>query len=115
MHPTPTEVLATTLFVLAVLHTFSVQRFAHWAHKYPKGSIAETWLQPMEVVFGLWASVLFVGVAMMERSVGKAVHYIESLNFTEPKFVLVVMVVAATRPVVALAEAILNAWRWRYL
>ena len=45
---------------------------------------------------------------MIERSVEKAVHYIEGLNFTEAKFVLVVMVVAATRPVVALAEGILN-------
>jgi hypothetical protein len=31
--------------------------------------------------------------------------YIEGLNFTEPKFVLVVMVVAATRPIVKLAES----------
>lgn len=111
MNPTSIEALATTLFVLAVLHTFSVQHFARWAHKYPKGSIPENalhFLAETEVVFGLWAAVLFVGIAMIERSVEKAVHYIESLNFTEPKFVLVVMVVAATRPVVALAEGILN-------
>lgn len=112
MNPTTIEALATALFILAVLHTFSVKRFAHWAHNYPKGSIPENvlhFLAETEVVFGLWAAVLFVGVAMIERSIEKAVHYIESLNFTEPKFVLVVMVVAATRPVVALAEGILNA------
>lgn len=112
MNPSSSEILATALFILAVLHTFSVSRFAHWAHKYPRGSIAENvlhFLAETEVVFGLWAAVLFACVALVEGSVNKAVHYIESLNFTEAKFVLVVMVVAATRPVVLLGEAILNA------
>lgn len=112
MNPTSIEIVATALFILAVLHTFAVKYFARWAHKYPHGSIPENvlhFLAETEVVFGLWAAVLFLCIAAIERSVDKAVHYIEGLNFTEPKFVLVVMVVAATRPVVALAEGILNA------
>lgn len=111
MNPSSAEILATVLFILAVLHTFSVKRFAHWAHKYPRGSIPENVLHFMaetEVVFGLWAAVLFACVVLFEGSVDKAVNYIESLNFAEAKFVLVVMVVAATRPVVRLAEEILN-------
>ena len=44
MNPEPTEILATVLFALAVLHTFTVKRFAHWAHKYPNGSIQENLL-----------------------------------------------------------------------
>lgn len=112
MNPSPAEILATVLFILAVLHTFSVSRFAHWAHKYPRGSIPENilhFLAETEVVFGLWAAVLFACVGLVEGSVDKAVHYIEGLNFTEAKFVLVVMVVAATRPVVLLAERLLVA------
>lgn len=112
MNPTSIEIAATALFILAVLHTFAVKYFARWAHKYPPGSIPENvlhFLAETEVVFGLWAAVLFLCIAAIERSLDKAVHYIEGLNFTEPKFVLVVMVVAATRPVVALAEGILNA------
>jgi hypothetical protein len=112
MNPSAIEIVATALFVLAVLHTFSVKHFAHWAHKYPPGSISENvlhFLAETEVVFGLWAAALFVCIAAIDRSTEEAVHYIESLNFTEPKFVLVVMVVAATRPVVVLAEAILSA------
>lgn len=111
MNPSYPEIIATVLFVLAVLHTFSVKQFANWAHKYPRGSIAENllhFLAETEVVFGLWAAVLFACVAAVQGSVEHAVHYIESLNYTEPKFVLVVMVVAATRPVVVLAEGILN-------
>lgn len=111
MSATPAEILATSLFALAVLHTFSVKKFAHWAHQHPKGSIRENLLHFMaetEVVFGLWAAALFAGIAALKGSVHEAVHYIESLNYTEPKFVLVVMVVAATRPVVRLAEALIS-------
>jgi len=107
MNPSNTEILASVFFGLAVLHTFSVKRFAVWAHKCPSGSIQQNvlhFLAETEVVFGLWAAALFMGVAAVEGSVHEAVVYVEGLNFTEPKFVLVVMVVAATRPVVKLSE-----------
>jgi len=113
MNPSSTQILATALFILAVLHTFSVKWFARWAQNFSQGSIPENilhFLAETEVVFGLWAAALFVCVGVIEGSVEKAVHYIERLNFTEAKFVLVVMVVAATRPVVQLAEGILNAF-----
>ena len=88
MKPTPIELLATVLFCLAVLHTFSVKRFATWAHRHPKGSVQETvlhFLAETEVVFGLWAAVLFFGIALLSQSMQQAVHHIDSLNFTEPK------------------------------
>lgn len=94
-----------------MLHTFSVKHFAHWAHQYPRGSLQENvlhFLAETEVVFGLRAAALFVSVGAFRGSVHAAVEYIESLNFTEPKFVLVVMVVAATRPVVRLAERLIS-------
>jgi hypothetical protein len=112
MNPTFLEILATTFFGLAVLHTFMVKRFAHWAHQHPKGSFKETILHFMaetEVVFGIWAAALFLALATMQKSVHAAITYIESLNFTEPKFVFIVMVVAATRPVVQFAEKIISA------
>jgi hypothetical protein len=107
-NPSPMELLATIFFALAVLHTFSVKRFAHWAHRYPSGSVMENmlhFLAETEVVFGLWATALFLGITVLRGSIHDAVAYIEGLNFTEPKFVFVVMVVAATRPIVRLAEA----------
>ena len=112
MNPTSQEILATVLFTCAVIHTFCVKQFAKWAHKYPEGSVGENllhFLAETEVVFGLWASALFVGIAILNGSIHAAVEYIDSLkeNYAEPKFVLVVMVVAATRPIVNLAEAII--------
>ena len=109
--PNSIELFATVLFALAILHTFCVKLFAHWAHKYPEGSIAENllhFLSETEIVFGVWATALFIGIAAFRGSIPQAVRYIESLNYTEPKFVLVVMVVAATRPVVSLAEGIIS-------
>ncbi len=110
MQPTAIELLSTILFALAVVHTFAVKRFAHWAHRFPSGSTAENllhFLSETEVVFGLWAAALFFGIAVLKASVLAAVEYIESLSFTEPKFVFVIMVVAGTRPVVALAERLI--------
>ncbi|MBL9170290.1 MAG: putative Na+/H+ antiporter [Verrucomicrobiales bacterium] len=116
MTPSSSELLASVLFGLAVLHTFSVKRFAHWAHHYPPGSVQHQllhFLAETEVVFGLWAAALFMGIAGLKGSIHDAVAYVESLNYTEPKFVLVVMVVAATRPVVTLAEQCISlAARW---
>ena len=70
MNPSPSEILATILFSVAVLHTFSVKRFAHWAHRYPRGSIAENvlhFLAETEVVFGLWAVVLLAAMTLYGR------------------------------------------------
>jgi hypothetical protein len=111
MHPTPTELLATIFFAMAVIHTFCVKRFAHWAHQFPSGSVSENllhFLAETEVVFGLWAALLFVGIAAVDRSVEHAADYIDGLNYTEAKFVFVIMVVAATRPIVTLAEKLIK-------
>ena len=106
----PMELLATVLFGLAVLHTFCVQRFAHWSHQCPSGSLRQMllhFLAETELVFGFWAAILVLGIAALHRSSHAAVAYLAGLDFTEPLFVFVIMVVAATRPVVRLAETIL--------
>ncbi|MCW5552630.1 MAG: putative Na+/H+ antiporter [Verrucomicrobiae bacterium] len=111
MNPSSIEILASVLFGIAVLHTFCVKRFAHWAHQYPVGSAREQFLHFLaetEVVFGLWAAALFLGIAALAGSFHEAITYIDGLDFNEPKFVFVVMVVAATRPVVKTGEALIT-------
>jgi hypothetical protein len=49
-------------------------------------------------VFGFWAIVLVMTMALVAGG-GPALQYAESRNYTEPLFVFVVMVVAASRPV----------------
>jgi hypothetical protein len=65
-------------------------------------------LAETEVVFGLWAAVLFLAIGVATQSLHGAIDYIAGLNYTEPKFVFVIMVVAATRPVVKLAESFIT-------
>ena len=111
MTPSSTEILASTLFGLAVLHTFCVKFFARWASRHPEGSLLENlfhFLAETEVVFGLWAASLFLGIAAMEGSLEASIAYISRLQFNEAKFVFVIMVMAATRPVVRQAEVLVN-------
>ena len=39
---------------------------------------------------------------------GHALHYLESRSFTEPAFVFVIMVMAASRPIIDFAGALLH-------
>jgi hypothetical protein len=55
-NPSPIEILASVFFSLAVLHTFSVKLFAHYAHTFPSGSVQENVLHVFaetDEVFGL--------------------------------------------------------------
>ena len=62
-------------------------------------------LGEVEVVFGFWAMVLIVFMAT-QIGTSEALGYLESRNFTEPAFVFVIMVIAASRPVLDFAAAI---------
>src|SRR5690606_1347310 len=76
------------------------------AHHYPEGSIGENFFHFMgevEAVFGMWAAVFVLFIAGIQGP-GASVEYLESLNFTEPAFVFVIMAMAATRPVLKFSE-----------
>ncbi len=109
MNPTVIELSASIIFGLAVLHTFLVSKFAKIAHHYPKGSMGENFFHFMaevEAVFGLWA-IPFILIILSVEGVHGSVAYLESLDFTEPGFVFVIMAMAGTRPVIKLAEKII--------
>ena len=108
--PGPIEIAAAIFFAVAVLHTFAVKRLQHLASKFPEGSIGENFfhlLGEVEIVFGLWAGALIAILAALQGG-KEAIHYVESLNFTEPAFVFVIMTVAATRPIVATALGLIT-------
>lgn len=104
------EPIATILFALAVIHTFSVKKFLHLAHQYPQGSIGENlfhFLGEVEVVFGIWAGLLIAWWSL-RFGTESSVAYLDSVNYTEPAFVFVIMCMAATRPVLYLASEMIN-------
>ena len=105
---TAPELIATALFAIAVLHTFSTKFFAHLAHTQPRHAGLWHLLAEVEVVFGFWAFIL---VAALFWVSGKpaAVEYLETRNFTEPMFVFVIMVIAASRPILNTVMAAVQA------
>ena len=119
MNPSTIELVGTILFALAIAHTFLVSKFQAIAHHYPEGSMGENlfhFLGEVEAVFGMWAAIfigfmsIVKGFAVYDDShhvVGGALHYLESLNFTEPAFVFVIMCMAGTRPIIMLAEKLI--------
>jgi hypothetical protein len=118
----PFNAIASAIFALAILHTFAAIQFARRAHrvqhahderarlagKSPTPSVAAEGLHFMgeiEVVFGLWAIVLLIAMVAY-AGWDTAKHYFnDGVNYTEPLFVVVIMALAATRPVIAFAES----------
>ena len=129
----PFNVAATTVFLLAILHTFAVGWFAKLARKcelehehelrkrghrddthpdgVPEVSFKATlyhFLGEVEAVFGLWV-VGLAAVAVYYYSWNDFVLYVgKDRVFTEPIFVVVIMAIAASRPVLRFAEFLMS-------
>jgi hypothetical protein len=95
----PVQIFATALFALALLHTFAAKQFGRLALRFPRHAGMLHLLGEVEVVFGLWSMVLVAGMAVIASGT-QALAYAESRHYTEPLFVFVVMVIAASRPIV---------------
>jgi hypothetical protein len=96
--------VATVLFAAAVLHTLLTRYFERLARIQPRHAGLWHLLGEVEAVFGIWAFLLVTFVAVYigpKASLG----YIESRTFTEPAFIFVIMVIAASRPILDLAGA----------
>ncbi|MCO5106543.1 MAG: putative Na+/H+ antiporter [Burkholderiaceae bacterium] len=102
MTPTAIQLGGAILFAIAVVHTFSAKFFERLAHAQPAHAGIWHLLGEVEVVFGFWAMVLIVYMALVGGG-GQAQHYLESRNYTEPMFVFVIMVIAASRPILRFA------------
>jgi hypothetical protein len=104
--------IAAVLFAIALIHTFATKSFGRLADRHPRHAGLFHLLGEVEVVFGLWAFALVIVMALV--SGGKqALDYVESRQYTEPLFVFVIMVVAASRPVLEAVRAfidLLAAW-----
>jgi hypothetical protein len=128
----PLNLYASLIFLCAILHTFMAGKFTAIAHEITKkhheknsnnrnkgkykGDVVETvsftavffhFLGEVEVVFGLWVLPLFWLIAYY-HGIHSSVDYMSSVNFTEPMFVVIIMTLAATRPIMQLAEKTLK-------
>ncbi|MDO8277277.1 MAG: putative Na+/H+ antiporter [Burkholderiaceae bacterium] len=101
------EIIAAVLFALALTHTFSTKFFERLAHRHPRHAGLFHLLGEVEVVFGFWAVVLIAVMAFVAGGT-QAIQYAESRQYTEPLFVFVIMVVAASRPVLEVIKALVD-------
>lgn len=101
------ELIAAILFAVALIHTFSAKQFERLSHRYPRHAGLFHLLGEVEVVFGFWAIALVFCMAIISGG-DKALAYAESRKYTEPLFVFVVMVVAASRPILQLVLSTIN-------
>ena len=92
------EIIAAGLFAVALVHTFAAKQFERLSHRFPRHAGLFHLLGEVEVVFGFWAMVLVLAIALVAGS-APALAYAESRHYTEPLFVFVVMVIAASRPI----------------
>ncbi len=102
------QIMAAVLFGLALLHTFFAKYIEGLASRYPRHAGLLHLLGEVEVVFGFWAFVLVAAMALVAGG-ASALAYAESRQYAEPLFVFVVMVIAASRPVLAVLRRLLAA------
>ena len=130
IHADPFNLVATLIFLLAIIHTFMTPLFQRLARAHeeslrtvPKserrtfsddngtevhevsfwGQILH-FLGEVEAVFGIWA-VILLGAITVSKGWAAATGYVGTkVSFTEPMFVVVIMALASSRPMMRLAE-----------
>lgn len=101
----PIQIIAAVIFAIALLHTFTAKSFERMAHRHPRHAGLLHLLGEIEVVFGFWAFVLMIVMALVSGG-SEALEYVESRQYVEPLFVFVIMVIAASRPVLEAVKGV---------
>ncbi len=130
----PFNVAATVIFILAILHTFAASTFLRLAHKFeheheeklerlgrpkavthpdgvPEVSFKASlfhFLGEVEAVFGLWVLALAGAAAYFHSWADFKLYVGKDRVFVEPLFVVVIMAIASSRPVLRFAEAMMS-------
>lgn len=125
----PFLLVASLLFICAIIHTFFAVPITKYAHQVQHDHDAKVrhdraergektvardlvsfkatffhFFGEIEAIFGIWVIALIVAITSF-YGIGTAETYISTVNFTEPLFVVIIMALASTRPVLRFAEA----------
>ena len=126
----PFNLVVSLIFLIAILHTFMANKLTAKAHQIHEehdermkaaGASGEEikhdvpfkaelfhFLGEVEVVFGMWViAVLFVTIGFFDWTTFKN-YMVYDRVFIEPMFVVVIMAIASTRPVVKVSEQLLG-------
>jgi hypothetical protein len=128
----PFLAISTVIFLLAILHTFAAVPITKLAHQVQhdhdekirrlhagRGDTARAddmvsfkatmlhFFGEVEAIFGIWVVVLLVAMFSF-HDLDTVTGYLSGVNFTEPLFVVIIMALASTRPVLRFAESCLR-------
>ena len=95
------NIISAVIFFLAIIHTFSTKFFEKLAIKYKNHGKLFHLLSEVEVVFGFWAAILICFLCI-NNSFDYTMKYLEEQDYTEPLFIFVIMVIAASKPILDL-------------
>ena len=126
----PFNLIATLIFFCAIIHTFLTPTFTKIARRYEREFDAlevyeldseigkavarrrdklqfraqfSSFLGEVEAVFGVWLVPLFLGIIIM-KGWPALVTYSTSISPAEPIFVVAIMAMASSRPILTIAE-----------
>jgi Putative Na+/H+ antiporter len=126
----PFNLIASLIFICAIIHTFLTAKFMHISHAYRHefqalefqesktagvGARRDAllfraqifhFMGEVEAVFGIWLIPLFLAIILL-KGWPTLVAYITHLSPAEPVFVVVIMAMASSRPVLRFAESLL--------
>ena len=129
----PFNVAATIIFILAILHTFAAGPINKLAHHYqhlheeklklaganknlPAGAVAPVsfratalhFLGEVEAIFGIWVIALAGAATWFHSWLDFKLYLSKDRNFTEPLFVVIIMAIAASRPILRFSETVMS-------
>jgi hypothetical protein len=121
----PFNIFAALIFFLAIIHAFLSSKFLdianRWEKEYeakiaakgaPMGSVhhgakALHFIGEVETVFGVWAIALMLAIAAF-FDWKTAVYYVtDGVNFADAFFIVVIMTLASSRPILKLSEGLM--------
>lgn len=107
----PFRLVTLLIFLGAIIHTFFAGKLKTMSHQLEQKHGYETytsqcfyWLGEVEAIFGLWLIPLIICFFAM-KGWSNTVEYFSTRHYTEPIFVFAIMTIAATRPILYLAES----------
>ena len=103
MVATSIQLIASVIFAIAILHTFSLKNFTEkffkrLAHQYSRHEKIFDMLGEVEIVFGFWAITLILIFFLLSGKM-ETLNYLNNQSYVEPLFVFVIMIVAASKPI----------------
>ncbi len=129
----PFNMVATVIFLLAIIHTFLAPNILAWSYRKQREHEARLeaihgaafaqlpaqlrqsipaavlhFFGEVEVVFGIWSIPLAIAMIIAKGAPVTRHYFDQDVSYVEPLFVVVVMAIAASRPIVDVAMRVLG-------